>query len=135
MPLDVGLCEECNPLGLRDVSSSQVHGIAVGGVIVAVILLAVAGKFMLSGVGPFEADITGATPDGAGLLITLSVTNDGKAAGQTTCHITDPTDRTGNTGAIILSPKIEPGQTRTFSQRVTELGGELRPLLADCGQP
>lgn len=135
VPIDVGLCEACNPLGLRDVSSSQVHGIAVGGVILAIIILAVAGKFLLAGIGPFEADITGATPDGTGLVLTLSVTNAGKTGGQTTCHITDPTDRTGNTGAIMLSPRIEPGETRTFTQRVTELGGESRPLQADCSGP
>ena len=29
--IDVGLCERCNPLGLRDSSASQVHGIAIGG--------------------------------------------------------------------------------------------------------
>ena len=29
VPLDVGLCERCNPLGLRDSSASQVHGTVV----------------------------------------------------------------------------------------------------------
>jgi hypothetical protein len=135
VPLDVGLCEECNPLGLRDVSSSQVHGLAVGGFILAVVLLAVGGKFLLAGVGPFDGAITDAVPDGTGLTITLEVSNSGSSTGQTTCHLTDPSDRTGNTGAILLSPRIEPGQTISFSQRVTELGGELRPLQVECSQP
>ncbi len=135
VPLDVGLCERCNPLGLRDVSSSQVHGIAIGGVILSVILLALVGKFLLAGVGPFDAVVTDAIPDGAGLTITLEVTNTGSNGGQTTCRITDPTDRTGNTGGFMLSPNIDPGQTITFTQRITELGGELRPLLVECAQP
>jgi hypothetical protein len=135
VPLDVGLCEECNPLGLRDVSSSQVHGIAIGGVILAIILLAVGGKFLLAGVGPFEAVITAAVPDDGALLITLEVSNSGSSSGQTTCRVTDPTDRTGNTGAIVLTPSIDPGETISFSQRVTELGGELRTLQVECSQP
>ena len=57
VPIDVGLCERCNPLGLRDVSSSQVHGIAIGGVFLFVVVLAVAAKFALAGIGPFQATI------------------------------------------------------------------------------
>ena len=135
VPLDVGLCERCNPLGLRDSSSSQVHGIAIAGVIGAVVLLAIAGKFLLAGVGPFESVITGAVPDGSGMVITLSVTNLGESAGQTTCRVTDPKDRTGNLGSFILSPAIDSGETVEFSQRVTELGGEPRQLRVECSQP
>ena len=135
VPLDVGLCERCNPLGLRDSSSSQVHGIAIAGVIGAVVLLAILGKFLLAGVGPFESAIIGAVPDGSGMVITLSVTNIGESAGQTTCWITDPTDRTGSIGSFVLSPTIEPGETVDFSQRITELGAEPRPLLVECSQP
>src|SRR3954453_19592330 len=39
--IEVGLCERCNPLGLRDSSASQVHGIAIGGVTLAIVLLAI----------------------------------------------------------------------------------------------
>jgi hypothetical protein len=135
VPLDVGLCERCNPLGLRDVSSSQVHGIAVAGVIAFVVILAVVGKFALAGVGPFEATIGPAVADGGALTITLSVTNSGKSTGQTTCRVTDPADRTGSPGAFILTPKIDGGQTLTFSQRVTALGSAVRPLDVECSGP
>jgi len=53
VPIDVGLCERCNPLGLRDASSSQVHGIAIAGVIAFVILLAVVARLAVAGIGPF----------------------------------------------------------------------------------
>ena len=67
--------------------------------------------------------------------MTLTVTNQGTSSGQTTCHVTDPADRTGNLGAIMLSPRIEPGQTITFTQRVTQLGSVVRPLDAKCSAP
>ena len=111
MPLDVGLCERCNPLGLRDASSSQVHGIAIAGVILFVVFLAIAGRFVLAGIGPFAGSVTGVVPDGSGLAITLSVTNRGTSAGQTTCRVTDPADRTGNLGAFLLSPSVDGGKT------------------------
>ena len=135
VPLDVGLCERCNPLGLRDSSSSQVHGIAVAGVIAFVVILGIVGKFALSGIGPFEASVANAATDGNALAITLSVTNRGSSDGQTTCRITDPSDRTGNTGGFMLSPKIGAGQTIAFTQRVTELGSTVRPLAVECSTP
>jgi hypothetical protein len=133
--LDVGLCERCNPLGLRDSSSSQVHGLAIGGVIAFVIFLAIAGRFTLAGIGPFEANVAGAVSDGTGLAITLSVTNQGSSGGQTTCRVTDPTDRTGNMGGFILSPQIGPGESVTFTGRVAELGTQPRPLAVECRAP
>ena len=133
--LDVGLCERCNPLGLRDSSSSQVHGIAIAGVIAFVIFLAIVGRLVLAGIGPFDASVSGAVPDGNGLAITLSVTNRGSSGGRTTCRVTDPTDRTGNTGAFLLSPSIDAGQTVTFTGRVTELGPTVRPFTVECSAP
>ncbi len=132
--IDVGLCERCNPLGLRDSASSQVHGIAIGGIVLFVIILAVAGRFALSGIGPFVASAS-AVPDGAGLAVTLTVTNNGTSSGQTTCRVSDPADRTGSLGGFVLSPTIDGGQTVTFTQHLSELGATVRPLTADCSTP
>jgi hypothetical protein len=132
--IDVGLCERCNPLGLRDSASSQVHAIVVGGIVLFVVILAVAGRFALSGIGPFDATAS-SVPDGAGLAVTLTVTNKGTSTGQTTCRVSDPADRTGSLGGFVLSPKIEPGATVTFTQHMTELGATVRPLAADCSAP
>jgi hypothetical protein len=135
VPLDVGLCERCNPLGLRDVSSSQVHGIAIAGVIAFVVILAVVGKVALAGMGPFEATVAPAVADASGQTVTLSVTNKGTSVGQSTCQVTDPADRTSSTGAFILTPQIGAGQTLTFSKHVTELGTVVRPLEIECKGP
>jgi ribosomal protein L40E len=134
VPIDVGLCERCNPLGLRDSASSQVHGIAVAGILAFIVILAVAGRFAISGIGPFQASAT-SVADGAGLAVTLTVTNQGTSVGQTTCRVSDPADRTGNLGGFVLSPKVEPGATVTFTQHMTELGNTVRPLVADCSAP
>ena len=111
------------------------HGIAVAGVIAFVIFLAIAARFAVSGIGPFEASIVGAVPDGKGLAITLSVTNHGSSRGQTTCHVTDPADRTGSLGGFLLSPEVGVGQSVTFTGRLTELGAIVRPLAVECRSP
>jgi hypothetical protein len=133
--IDVGLCERCNPLGLRDVSASQVHGLAFIGVFTAIVLLAIVAHLVVSGVGPFDGSVAAAATDGNALVVTLNVTNKGNNSGQTTCRVMDPLDRTGNIGAFVLSPQIAPGQTATFTQRVTELGSTVRPLTAVCSAP
>src|SRR6476660_4674384 len=55
VPLDVGLCERCNPLGLKDAASSQVHGTVFVAVGLAVVGLAAAALLLVSGIGPFPA--------------------------------------------------------------------------------
>jgi len=111
------------------------HGIAIGGVVLFVVIMAVVARFALAGVGPFDGTVAGSVPVGDGLAVTLSVTNHGNSAGQTTCRVTDPADRTGNVGGFMLSPKIEPEQTLAFTQRVTALGTTVRPLVAECSSP
>lgn len=135
VPIEVGLCERCNPLGLKDSSASQVHGIAIAGVAAAVIILAVIGRMAISGIGPFDGRVVSAVPDGGGLAITLQVTNTGTSAGQTTCRVLDPADRNGGRGGLVLSPNVEPGQTVTFTKHVDELGSTVRALSIECSHP
>jgi hypothetical protein len=133
--LDVGLCEDCNPLGLRDASPTQVHGIAFIGVTAAVIALALIGRLAISGVGPFTSELAGVARDGDALAVTLTVTNQGRSAGQTTCRLTDPLDRSGGGAGFVLSPQIDPGTTLTFTKRVTGLGSTVRELVVECSAP
>jgi hypothetical protein len=135
VPLDVGLCERCNPLGLRDSSASQVHGIALVGVVAAVIALALVGRLAISGVGPFDGTIVSAAPDGGALSITVQVTNRGTSVGQTTCRVSDPADRNGGRDGFILSPQVQPGETLSFTKRVTELGSTVREFAIECSAP
>jgi hypothetical protein len=67
--------------------------------------------------------------------VTLTVTNEGSAEGQTTCRVIDATNRGGGPSAFMLSPAIGPGQAITFSQVITELGREVRALVVDCRTP
>ena len=111
------------------------HGIAIGGVFLFVIVMAIVARLALAGIGPFEGAVAGVLPEGDGLAVTLSVTNRGSSAGQTTCRVTDPADRTGNTGGFMLSPQIDPGGSLTFTQVLTALGSTVRPLVAECSSP
>jgi hypothetical protein len=133
--IDRGLCEECNPLGLKDVASSQVHGTVFVGVLAAIMLLAVFARLAVSGVGPFPAGVTSVLPSGEGLEVSLTVTNSGTAAGQTTCRLSDPSRRGVGRTAIMLSPRIEPGESVTFSRQVTDFGATPLQLAVECSSP
>ncbi len=133
----IGLCETCNPLGLRDVASTQVHGAVFLALALGVILLAVAARFAVAGIGPFSATIDGAAPaaGGQGLAVTLTVTNHGTSSGQTTCRVTAADNRGGGPVAFLLSPQIGPGATITFTGTTTQLGQSPGPLVTQCQNP
>jgi hypothetical protein len=131
----VGLCERCNPLGLRDSASSQVHGTVFGVVAIAIVLLLVFARLSIAGSGPFPASLSPATPTADGLAVTVTVTNTGTDAGQTTCRIVDVADRGVSRSAFVLSPRIEAGRTVSFSTVVTEFGSEPRELAVSCRTP
>lgn len=136
VPLDVAMCERCNPLGLSDPAATQVHGTVFVAVVLAVVILAVLGRVVTAGIGPFDARIVDVVPESPGLRVTLTVTNEGSAAGSTTCRI-HPADVAGigPQSAYLTSPRIEPGRTVTFQRLVTTLGPDVRPLRADCSSP
>jgi hypothetical protein len=133
--MGVGLCETCNPLGLRDVSASQVHGTVIITVLIGFVILALLARMAVNGLGPFPATLDAVVPAGAGLEVTLTVTNEGTAAGTTTCRVSDAADRGGGRSAFVLSPQLGPSETRTFQAVVTEFGGEVRELVVECRQP
>ena len=132
---DVGLCERCNPLGLRDSAASQVHGTVFVAVAIAIVLLIVFARLSIAGIGPFPASVSAVTPTGDGLAVTLTVTNEGTTAGQTTCRIVDAADRGVSQSAFVLSPRIEPGETVDVPTVVTEFGTAARALAVTCRTP
>ena len=134
VPLDVGLCERCNPLGLRDSASSQVHGTVFVAIGLAVVGLAVFAQLAVSGIGPFPAEVLAVRTAGEALSVTLRVTNDGTSLGSTTCRVSDPTIP-GSRAAFVQSPRIEPKATLTFDATVTGLGSSPRTLVVECSQP
>jgi len=80
------------------------------------------------------AAIADVQPDPAGLRVTISVSNDGAAAGRTTCRIGDPEIRgIGPETAYVQSPMVEGGSTVEFEAVVVSLGTTPRPLTVDCG--
>ncbi len=131
----VGLCEDCNPLGLRDVASGQVHGSVFIAVTGAIILLAVLARLSVAGIGPFPATIESVTRSGTGLAVTMTVTNQGAAAGQTSCRIAKVDDRGTGRAAFVSSPRLGAGETRSFSTVVTELGAQPAELEISCRTP
>lgn len=134
VPLDVAMCERCNPLGLSQPASSQAHGTVFVGIALAVVGLAVVGRLALQGVGPFSASVASVSVADGGLSVTLRVRNEGTRAGATTCRITDAVVP-GTRAGFVATPNLEPGETVTVTARVTELGTEPRLLAAECSTP
>ena len=131
----VGLCEECNPLGLRDAAASQVHGTVVIAVIVGFIVLAIVARLSIAGGGPYPATVDTVVPAGTELAVTLTVTNEGSAGGQTTCRLDDPSQLAGAQDAFVLSPRLEAGETRTFTSTVAAFGATPVALRVECRTP
>jgi hypothetical protein len=133
IPVSQSMCEHCNPLGLKAPSASQAHGTVFLGIGVGVVILAVAARLAVSGVGPFTTAAPVVTTDPAGLRVAITVTNDGDNAGATTCRVGDPEIRgIGPETAYVESPVVQPGETLTFEAVVTTLGTVARPLTVDC---
>jgi predicted nucleic acid-binding Zn ribbon protein len=119
VPLDIALCERCNPLGLSQPASTQAHGTVFLAVALSVVGLALLGRFALSGIGPFSGSIAGVVAAPPGLAITLSVTNEGSSAGSTTCRVFDPAD--SGLGPSPSCPELEPAAI-SFSSETALLG-------------
>jgi hypothetical protein len=131
----VGLCEQCNPIGLRDVAASQVHGTVIISVLVGFVILAILARLAVTGGGPYPASVDDVATSGTGLAVTLTVTNQGDGEGQTTCRLQDPEQLAGGTSAFVLTPRIAPESTTTFTSVVQEFGSTPLALIVECRLP
>jgi hypothetical protein len=132
VPLDVAMCERCNPLDLAQPAASQAHGTVFLAVGLAVVGLAILANVAVSGIGPFRAAIASVAADPPGLNVTLTVTNEGSRAGSTTCRIYEATLGIGPDTPLVQTPRIEPGATISFNQRIDALGSQVRDLAVQC---
>ncbi len=82
IPTSESMCERCNPLGLKSPAASQAHGTALVGIVLFVVVMAVAGRLLIANVGPFRAAVSSVEADTAGLKVTISITNQGSSGGQ-----------------------------------------------------
>ena len=135
VPLDVALCERCNPLGLQQPASSQVHGTVFVALIVAIVVLAVAGRAALSGIGPFHGEIVQVLPVEAGLAVTMTVRNDGSKQGATVCRLTESARGGLGPAEIVQSPQVGPGQAVEFTATTALFGTDATQLAVACSTP
>jgi hypothetical protein len=134
--LSIGMCDRCNPLGLADPAATQVHGSVFLAVAGAVVVLAVLARLALSGIGPFQAAVSGEAPTATGLSVTLTVTNQGSRAGSTTCRVHNGEALMNDAVAFFQSPRIEPGATVTFTRETAAFGaGSVANLTVECSTP
>jgi hypothetical protein len=134
--LSIGMCDRCNPLGLADPASTQVHGSVFVAVVAAIVILALLARLALSGIGPFQATVSGAAPTASGVSVTLTVTNQGSRAGSTTCRVYNGQALMNDAAAFIQSPRIEPGATVTFTRETTAFGADsVAGLAVACSTP
>jgi hypothetical protein len=134
--LDVGLCDRCNPLGLKDSASSQVHGTVFLAVGLAIAGLALAAHLAVDGVGPFTARVTAMRPAAVpgALVATIEIRNEGTSLGSASCRLTDPADRVALASLVITTPQIAPRTTISFEREVA-FGDPARLLAVTCSGP
>ena len=135
VPADAGLCEQCNPLELSQPSATQMHGIAAVGIIAFIVVLAVGGRAMLAGTGPFAGSVIAVTPAVGGLAVTLEVANQGSRAASTTCYLTQSPAPIGGPRQSVQSPLVQPGTTIQLTTTTTRFGAEPIPLAIECPSP
>lgn len=135
VPADAGLCELCNPLELSQPSATQMHGIAAVGIIGFIVLLAVAGRLVLSGAGPFAGSVVSVVPASGGLAVTMIVHNQGTAAAATTCYVSETPARVAAPKQPVQAPLIQPGESLEFTTTVTRFGESPVALTVDCSAP
>ena len=135
VPADAGLCEFCNPLELSQPSATQMHGIAALGIIVFIVVLAVAGRAVIAGTGPFGGSVVGVVPTTGGLAVTIEVSNQGSQPASTTCYVSESPKRFGGTREQVQAPLVQPGATVRFTATVTRFGSEPIGLAVDCPAP
>lgn len=135
VPADAGLCELCNPLELSQPAATQMHGIAAVGILAFVVILAVAGRAVLAGAGPFESAVVGVEPTAGGLAVTLEVANEGSRPASTTCFVSESPPRFGGPRQAVQVPLIQPGATIRVSATVTRFGDQPVGLAVECPTP
>jgi hypothetical protein len=135
IPIDVALCEDCNPLGLKQPSPTQVHAIAAGGIVLFVLFLAVVGRLALRDVGPFSGEVRSVVATPSGLEVTLAVTNAGSSASATTCRVIEASRPVGGPGQLLQTPNVPGGSTIEFTAPVSLFGDQPLALTVDCQSP
>ena len=135
IPIHDALCEECNPLGLKQPAATQVHALAAGGILLFVLILAVLGRGALQGVGPFNGEIRDIQSAQNGLLVTVAVTNKGTTASATTCRILGADREPGGPAELLQSPNVPAGTTIEFDAVVSAFGDQPADLIVDCQSP
>lgn len=115
-PAGVGLCDEHNPQHLSGPSSTQMHATIFGGIVLGVVGFFLLARLAVGTAGPFSAEVTAATADGAGgVALTISLTNDGDATGVADCRFTrDGVPRPDD--LAFRAPALAAGQTITIER-------------------
>ena len=101
----------------------------------AVVILFVLARWSIAGGGPYPATVDSVTSTGAGLAVTLTVTNDGASEGQTSCRISRLGDSGTGTAAFVTSPRLASHASKTFKAVVTEFGSTPTDLQVECRTP
>jgi hypothetical protein len=133
--IHLALCEECNPLGLKQPGATQVHALAAGGIVLFVVILAVIGRAALGGVGPFTGSVAGVATGSDGLEVRIAVTNNGTKNSATTCRIVAADREVGGPSQVVQTPNVPAGATVQFTTAVAAFGPDVQNLAVDCQSP
>ena len=85
---DETICDVCNRAGMATPSATQYHGTIVVAIVAGVVIMAVAASLALRGIGPFQGEALGWSPDPPdGVVVQVQVANQGTQAGRAKCEL------------------------------------------------
>jgi hypothetical protein len=131
---DESMCAICNRAGMAAPSASQYHGTVVAAIVLAVAGLAIAASLSMRGVGPYAARVSDVVPgDPIGYAITVSVSNDGSAAGRAKCQVVAFDDAGRRLRAVnTITDRIEGGESTSVTVSIPGLEEEPASVTAAC---
>ncbi|HEY6608382.1 MAG TPA: hypothetical protein VI277_04220 [Candidatus Limnocylindria bacterium] len=132
--VDESICEVCNRAGMIQPSASQYHGTVAVAIVLAVVGLAVAASLSMRGVGPYAAQVREVVAgDPLGYAITVTVTNEGTAAGRAKCQlfVLDDAGRQVR-AANAITERIEGGGDTSLTVTIPGLEVEPATVTATC---
>ena len=128
------MCDTCNQAGMVAPAATQMHGTLAAAIVGSVIGLGLVAAFLLGGVGPFPAEVTGVSPlVGTSAQATAAVRNEGTRAGRARCQFT-ALDAAGRTLSQVsaVSDEIEPAAGALLTAELRGLATDPYRVVVHC---
>jgi predicted nucleic acid-binding Zn ribbon protein len=131
---DQTICDTCNRAGMATPSATQYHGTIVVAIVAGVVIMAVAASLALRGIGPFQGQALGWSPDPPdAVVVQVQVANEGTKNGRAKCELI-ALDAAGRVLRQVssLAPSVAGGGQTTYQERMPGLSEPPTSISVKC---